>query len=154
MSRLGNRRRLMPVIGYLSARSPDDTAHLVEARMSPSSAAGQSGQHNRLRGLAEELVNQQGAVVVSTGGDSAALGVASGPFFDTRRDKLVGLAAHHVVPAMCHFREFVAADGLMSYGIDARDNIQVGLMPDVSSEARTPPNYRCSNRLGSSSWLT
>jgi putative tryptophan/tyrosine transport system substrate-binding protein len=47
-----------------------------------------------------------------------ALAVAADPFFDTRRDKLVALAAQHSVPTMYHFREFVAAGGLLSYGID------------------------------------
>jgi putative ABC transport system substrate-binding protein len=30
------------------------------------------------------------------------------------------LAARHAVPTMYHFREFTAAGGLMSYGVDAR----------------------------------
>jgi putative ABC transport system substrate-binding protein len=49
-----------------------------------------------------------------------AIMVAAGPFFDTRREKLVTLASHYAVPMMYHFREFAAAGGLMSYGIDAR----------------------------------
>ena len=50
----------------------------------------------------------------------AAVMVVAGPFFDTRRDKLVTLATRYAVPAMYHFREFVAAGGLVSYGIDSR----------------------------------
>ena len=53
----------MPVIGFLSARSPDDTAQLVEAfrqglgetgfsraGMSPLNSAGRSASYDRLRG--------------------------------------------------------------------------------------------------------
>jgi len=50
----------------------------------------------------------------------AALTVVAGPFFDTRREKLVALAAHHALPTMYHFREFPVAGGLISYGIDSR----------------------------------
>jgi putative ABC transport system substrate-binding protein len=50
----------------------------------------------------------------------AAVMVVAGPFFDTRRDKLVTLATRYAVPAMYHFREFTVAGGLVSYGIDAR----------------------------------
>jgi ABC-type uncharacterized transport system substrate-binding protein len=50
-----------------------------------------------------------------------ALSVAADPFFDTRRDKLVDLAVRHAVPAMYHFREFAAAGGLVSYGVDISD---------------------------------
>jgi putative ABC transport system substrate-binding protein len=49
-----------------------------------------------------------------------AIIVTAGPFFDTRREKLVTLASHYTVPTMYHFREFAAAGGLVSYGIDAR----------------------------------
>jgi hypothetical protein len=38
-----------------------------------------------------------------------AVMVTAGPFFDTRREKLVTLASHYAVPAMYHFREFAAA---------------------------------------------
>jgi putative ABC transport system substrate-binding protein len=241
----------MPVIGYLSARSPEDTAHLVDAFRRGLREAGfvegqnvtveyrwAFGQHDRLPGLAADLVHKPVAVLVSTGGESAALAakaatstipiafiiggdpvklglaatysqpggnatgvsimtstlepkrlellrelvpqastigvfldpnfppyeeqlgdlreaaraldlqvqelrvgtdaeieqafetvarqhiaavmVVAGPFFDTRRDKLVTLATRYAVPAMYHFREFTAAGGLVSYGIDSR----------------------------------
>ena len=241
----------MPLIGYLSARSPEDTAYLVEAFRRGLSEAGfvegqnvtieyrwALGQADRLPALAADLVRKAVNVLVSTGGESAALAakaatstiplafiiggdpvklglaatyrrpggnatgisiftailepkrlellrelvphasvigalldpnfppyegqlrdvreaaraldlqvqelrastdaeidlafetvareriaavtVVAGPFFDTRRDKLVTLAARHAVPMMYHFREFTVAGGLISYGIDAR----------------------------------
>jgi putative tryptophan/tyrosine transport system substrate-binding protein len=58
----------------------------------------------------------------------AALDVAGDPFFDTRRDKLVALAARHAVPTAYQFREYAEAGGLMSYGIDLRHGYrQAGL---------------------------
>ena len=44
-----------------------------------------------------------------------ALVVAPDPFFNVRREQIVGLAARHAVPTMFDFREFAAAGGLISY---------------------------------------
>jgi putative ABC transport system substrate-binding protein len=57
-----------------------------------------------------------------------ALLVTADPFFDTRRAKLVALAARHKMPTMYHLREFPAAGGLVSYGVDFADVYrQVGI---------------------------
>ena len=47
---------------------------------------------------------------------AGALLVGTGPFFLTRAQKLVGLAARYTVPTMYYRREFPEAGGLMSYG--------------------------------------
>ena len=58
----------------------------------------------------------------------AALAVAASPFFTTRRDKIVALAARHAVPTMYTAREYAVDGGLMSYGIDVPDVYrQIGL---------------------------
>jgi putative ABC transport system substrate-binding protein len=45
-----------------------------------------------------------------------ALLVAAAPFFDTRRERIIALAAQHSLPAMYRFREYAVAGGLISYG--------------------------------------
>jgi ABC-type uncharacterized transport system substrate-binding protein len=47
---------------------------------------------------------------------AGALFVGDSPFFTSRRDRIVGLAAQHRVPAGYEWREFALAGGLMSYG--------------------------------------
>jgi putative ABC transport system substrate-binding protein len=50
-----------------------------------------------------------------------AFAVGADPYFDTRREKLVALAARHALPTMYHFREYAVAGGVVSYGIDPSD---------------------------------
>jgi putative tryptophan/tyrosine transport system substrate-binding protein len=50
-----------------------------------------------------------------------ALLVAADPYFDTRREQIVGLAARYRLPAIYQFREYAVAGGLLSYGVSITD---------------------------------
>jgi putative ABC transport system substrate-binding protein len=47
--------------------------------------------------------------------------VSNDAFLFSQRDQIVALAARHAVPAIYGVREFAAAGGLMSYGLDLAD---------------------------------
>jgi putative ABC transport system substrate-binding protein len=52
---------------------------------------------------------------------AAALLSGADPFFDTRKDRIIGFAAQRQLPAIYHFREWAVAGGLMSYGVSLTD---------------------------------
>src|SRR6266536_2136410 len=76
----------MPVIGFLSSRSPEDSAHLVVAFRRGLAEGGfvegqnvaieyrwARGQYDRLPALAAELVARRVAVLTAVGGDVSAV---------------------------------------------------------------------------------
>jgi putative ABC transport system substrate-binding protein len=50
-----------------------------------------------------------------------ALLVCADPYFDSRRERLLGFAQQHRLPAIYQFREYAVAGGLLSYGISITD---------------------------------
>jgi putative tryptophan/tyrosine transport system substrate-binding protein len=59
---------------------------------------------------------------------AGGLCVQGDTFFNSRRDQLVALAAHHSIPTVYAFRDYAFAGGLMSYGTSLWDAYrQVGL---------------------------
>jgi putative ABC transport system substrate-binding protein len=84
---------------------------------------------------AAALTTGQQLVIVEVGSDrdieaafpvflqrgAGALFVGSGPFLNSRRERLVALAAHHALPATYALREFAIAGGLMTYGASQSD---------------------------------
>src|SRR5262245_48031030 len=74
-----------------------------------------------------------------------ALVIGSDPFFNTQNEQLATLALRDAVPAIYQYRDFAAAGGLMSYGMNLADLYRpVGVYTGRLLRARSQPTCRCS----------
>jgi len=115
--RLELMKDLMPnagVIGYLL--NPAHQKSEIEAK-SVVAAAGALGINVRILNAKSES-ELETVFAALQGMRIGALVVSGEPFFDSQRDRIVGLAAKYAVPAIYAWREYVLAGGLMSYGND------------------------------------
>jgi putative tryptophan/tyrosine transport system substrate-binding protein len=138
----GNITGVTNLIGKLAAKQFEvlheavPNAELIGFLANPSLADVETQTKNAL--AAAESVGQKMVIVhASTDGDlgaafdalaqqrAGALVVGADPFFNTRRDKIVGLSARQKLPTMYSLREFVQAGGLMSYGTSIVEALRI-----------------------------
>ena len=72
---------------------------------------------------------------------AGALLVAADPYFDTRRERIIGFAAQQRLPAIYQFREYAVAGGLLSYGVSITDAYrQCGVYTAKILKGANPPD--------------
>ena len=100
--------------------NPHNPSAEIESKEALAAAAALGIELHILKASTEDDLNA--AFAASAKLRAGGLVVAPDPFFDSQRDRLVGLAAHHAVPANYGWREYVSAGGLMSYGTSLTDS--------------------------------
>jgi putative ABC transport system substrate-binding protein len=110
------------------------TAHVVAVMVNPANTAGTATETTNLDEAARSLGLQLHFVRASTEAEidatfealvelrADALIVSADPFFTSRKEQIVALAAAKGMPATYVWREFAEVGGLMSYGSDLADS--------------------------------
>jgi putative ABC transport system substrate-binding protein len=102
-----------PVSG-MNLRAAEDAARLI-------------GQRIKIFEASNEAELDSSLIAISKSGVNAIL-VASDPFFDTQRARILPALAQYRLPAIYQFRQYPVAGGLMSYGPNIADNYrQLGI---------------------------
>jgi putative ABC transport system substrate-binding protein len=112
--RLGLLRELVPTVALigvlLNPKFPDSATQLDDIEEA-SRTVGQ--QIHVVNASSEQDIDAAFARLSQEGVGALISGVD--PFFDTRRDQIIALAAHHAVPTIYGQRVYAVAGGLMSY---------------------------------------
>jgi putative tryptophan/tyrosine transport system substrate-binding protein len=118
--RLGLLHRLVPPAALNAVLLNPTNANFQAQLQGIQEAARAVGQQvNILSASTERDIDT--AFETATKSRAGALLVGSDPFFSSRADQVVGLAARHAIPAIYEGREFAMAGGLASYGTSLVD---------------------------------
>jgi putative tryptophan/tyrosine transport system substrate-binding protein len=113
--RLDMLRQLVPAAATMAMLVGTDTLEARIERRDVELAAQALGQQLIIAPVSSEG-EFDGAFTSIVGRGAKALLVGTGPFLTSNRERIVGLAARHAIPAVYAVREFVVVGGLMSYG--------------------------------------
>jgi putative ABC transport system substrate-binding protein len=118
--RLGLLRELVPGVALIGVLLNPAFPPAVRQLQELEQAAHTIGQRIVIKNAStdEELDAAFGVLVQERIG---ALLVAADPYFDTRRERIIALAAQQRLPAIYQFREYAVAGGLLSYGVSITD---------------------------------
>jgi putative ABC transport system substrate-binding protein len=125
--KLGLLRELVPNASVIAVLLNPRSADIRARSAGVQEAARTVGQHIRIlhASTERELETAFASLAELRAG---ALVVSSDPFFNSRRDQIVALAARYAIPAIYEGREYVLAGGLISYGTSLAEGYrQVGL---------------------------
>jgi hypothetical protein len=98
--------------------APEAAEAELRAQIEPARSAGIDPPHidaHMAAAMLPELLDCNATFATLVELQAGALIVSADPFFGTRREQLVALAAHHAVPTIYFRREFAELGGLISY---------------------------------------
>jgi len=108
-------RELVPKANVIAFISNPNTPYAESEAGKAQEAARSFGQQlHVVRAATAQEIDAAFATLVQL--RAGALLIGTDPFFSSRREQFVALAARHAVPAIFDLREFATAGGLLSYG--------------------------------------
>lgn len=118
--RLGLLRELVPAAALIAVLLNPTNANFQTQLGGVQEAARSAGQQLSILSASTER-DIDTAFATASKSRAGALLVGSDPFFDSRIDQIVALAARQGIPALYEGRDFVVAGGLASYGTSLAD---------------------------------
>jgi putative ABC transport system substrate-binding protein len=113
--RIGLLRELVPGIALLGILANPESRASVRQLQEIENASRKLGQ-SPFVALADNDTELDAAFGSLTERRAGAVLVAASPYFDTRRERIIELAAQSRLPAIYHLREYAFSGGLISYG--------------------------------------